>query len=116
MKKKTASIEFDVSERFMIRDGKYYVHLGEVKGSGGHKLLFKEVNKKAFEKELMKLSKELVKKSKIKAVKIVFEALRQLPYNEIQKIERNLKKKKPVTAEEGCLTIEVGNASLPIVG
>jgi hypothetical protein len=111
--KKMDSFNIDLHDLFATKDGKYYVRK-KLEGKNDDKTVFVEVDEKEYTTRVNAIAEKLVKKSGITAIEIVAQAIRYLPLKELDKIERNFKKRKPVTIEKGCVELKTGNVVIPI--
>ena len=111
MSEKKEELMWDVHDKFFTKGGKYFVQKGV---DDKDTIAFVQVNKKEYDERVEALAIKLVKKSGLTPVKVVAQALRYLPLADLNKIEKNLKKKKKVTVEKGCVDLKCGGVEIPI--
>ena len=119
MKIKEKIIEIDRHEggRYIKVDNEYFVVQKSTiqRKNKGHlsKVIFKKVNPKDIEERIDKVIDVLVDTVDKRAV--LRSALKDLPLNELEKIERRLKKKVKIKEVKGCYGLKIGDYELPIV-
>ena len=105
--------------KYIVVNGETYVQDNSMKTKNSRStdaettFTFKKVNLKDYEKTIDDLSEKISKKTKVK--EIIRQALLDLPFTEIMAIRKEMSKKKPrVRNNKGCVTLTVGNTTIPI--
>jgi len=116
MKKRIIEITPSVSPN-IFRIGKRTFYLKEEKiGKDKHikKLIFEEVNRQEYIKEISELTKKILATGKLDEQAILEQALLHLSKKEIEKVKEKLDLLKKPKLKRGCLNLEIDGIEVPI--
>jgi signal transduction protein with GAF and PtsI domain len=96
-------------DRMLMKDGKKYRLLKETV-EGGHikEVIFEEVDESVMSEKMDKIADYLVSASQIDAKMIIKDLLKQMSTDEIDKLEKQVKREEPVVIVPGCLSLKIG--------
>ena len=99
----------DEEDRIITIDGKKYRFLKETM-AGGHikEVIFEEFDEDVLNEKMDKIADYLVSASKIDAKMIIKDLLKQMRTEQINSLERQVKKEEPVVIVPGCLSLKIG--------
>ncbi len=99
----------DEEDRIITKDGKKYRLLKETL-KGGHikEVIFEEFDEDALNEKMDRIVDYLVSASKIDTRMIIKDLLKQMRTEEINSLERQVKKEEPVVIVPGCLSLKIG--------
>lgn len=114
-KRLSMKVEINPEENYHQIDGKFYkISKQTVKKKSDHlsRVILVEVDKDEYDKRVESIVDSLAPVLDVR--KVLKNILRDLPLNEIVKIERRLAKKVKIREKMGCLGLIIGNYELPI--
>lgn len=114
MKKERITLQPDVHERVLIKDGKKFRLVKEVVGKDHHvkKIIFEEYDEKDWNKRVNKLVTYLANKSKLSTKDILKSVINSVTYKELGKLEKEMKNKSKVKIQKGCIGLKMGKAEI----
>lgn len=114
---KIISPAHDQGKNIIEIDGKKYVSVSaDTDRKGNATLVFREFDETKFEKDLEEIAKKI--SIKVDAKEIVKQALRAIPLNDFEKIQKELRKSKPkIKSKKGCYYLKIGKGkgSIPLM-
>lgn len=107
------------NKKFLEFEGKTYIQEStdlfntNSRNKAETKLSFKQFNLKEYDELIDKVASKLINKTDVK--QILIQALRDLPIDDIKKIEKEMEKDNPtIRKEKGCVRLRVAGVSIPI--
>jgi len=108
-------VEINPEEKYHVIDGKVYkISKQTVKKKSDHlsRVILVEVDKDEYDKRVTDIIDVIAPVLDVRD--ILRDILRDLPLNEIEKIERRILKKVEVKQKKGCVNLMIGDYELPI--
>jgi len=115
-KKERIVLRPDVHNRVLIKNGKKFRVIEEIRGADDHikKVVFEEFDEEAHNQRIDKLAEWLVDESGLTVETILKYALKQLALSDLIDLEKKMRRKAKVEVTRGCMGLKIGNFEIEI--